>query len=497
APGAMVRIDGSSSVDADEDSLTYYWQQVDGPLFDFVSSDADSLLLDTSVPGSYLFGLRVHDGYSHSLPVWAQIVVGDSGSQIIMAHAGDDQLAVRDTPITLDARNSVGPEGVALTYEWEQLTGPITPISETAAPGVVDTSPSCTGCTLRYRLNVGPFPGSASSDDINISLVDRPFGIISESTSFEDGPGEATQTSITFSGETVLSDPLAIGAVTLSDDIITAKGFLPEALFVGPDMSEFPSELVLNLSYDADHAISSIYLLSTTLGIWKELDMQSPANDSKTIEVALAHGGLIAFVPTKAVVKDDESCACAGSQNTLWLLLVLLAFPWIAYRRRFLPVLFMALAMVWVQPAYATDVPHDLTTLANGCMDCHSLHAGSGLGLTQGASIAELCMSCHTSGQMASAMPFSSGDQATPGISGTSHRWDVSPISSTYGSQTPLEPLMRLDWDDQIACSTCHDSHSQSMAAFDPQASTTPGESGRHFLRMDNSQNEMCLDCHR
>ena len=55
--------------------------------------------------------------------------------------------------------------------------------------------------------------------------------------------------------------------------------------------------------------------------------------------------------------------------------------------------------------------------------------------------------------------------------------------SSTYG---------------KAACSTCHNQHGQSKNSFDPYASvyTSGGGEGRHFQRMDNEQNQMCLNCH-
>lgn len=55
--------------------------------------------------------------------------------------------------------------------------------------------------------------------------------------------------------------------------------------------------------------------------------------------------------------------------------------------------------------------------------------------------------------------------------------------SSTYG---------------KAACSTCHNQHGQSKNSFDPYAPayTSGGGEGRHFQRMDNEQNQLCLNCH-
>lgn len=47
-----------------------------------------------------------------------------------------------------------------------------------------------------------------------------------------------------------------------------------------------------------------------------------------------------------------------------------------------------------------------------------------------------------------------------------------------------------------VTCSVCHDAHSQTLTPWDPFASSTPGDSGRHFMSDDNDLNQMCEDCH-
>ena len=53
--------------------------------------------------------------------------------------------------------------------------------------------------------------------------------------------------------------------------------------------------------------------------------------------------------------------------------------------------------------------------------------------------------------------------------------------------------------DGKVVCSTCHDQHSQAASPADPAApaygGTGTGE-GRHFQRVDNDADQMCLSCH-
>ena len=125
------------------------------------------------------------------------------------------------------------------------------------------------------------------------------------------------------------------------------------------------------------------------------------------------------------------------------------------------------------------------------CDSCHIGHNAPGAGLTSTAGNANLCFSCHVSGGQASDLPMLSSEQAVPGTSGVHHRWDA--VTPVPGS---TEMAIRLENGTTIMCSTCHDQHSQLHPPFDPSASTTPGDAGRHFQRVANDAHQMCLDCH-
>ncbi|MEI8242271.1 MAG: cytochrome c3 family protein [bacterium] len=47
-----------------------------------------------------------------------------------------------------------------------------------------------------------------------------------------------------------------------------------------------------------------------------------------------------------------------------------------------------------------------------------------------------------------------------------------------------------------LACSLCHDQHSQTNTPFDANAPATPGAAGRHFQRINNNACQLCEDCH-
>ena len=47
-----------------------------------------------------------------------------------------------------------------------------------------------------------------------------------------------------------------------------------------------------------------------------------------------------------------------------------------------------------------------------------------------------------------------------------------------------------------LACSTCHDQHSETNTPFDINAPTNAGAIGRHFQRINNNACQLCTDCH-
>jgi len=180
--------------------------------------------------------------------------------------------------------------------------------------------------------------------------------------------------------------------------------------------------------------------------------------------------------------------------------------------------------------ALAIDPPHDATTTTN-CNSCHSLHNSAGPSLTKEAENYNLCLGCHSTSGSASTKPFQDTDQATPGTSGTSHRWTgVMPATDNpnnpYGlrrvdslNNTALKAKLGVfgtcsnpaytnktncetnggTWTAKVVCSVCHNIHSQSAAPWDPNAPSYSGSgtgNGRHFMRAANDLNQLCEDCH-
>lgn len=124
--------------------------------------------------------------------------------------------------------------------------------------------------------------------------------------------------------------------------------------------------------------------------------------------------------------------------------------------------------------ARAADAPHDESSATPiSCDSCHILHKATGAGLTNTAGNANLCASCHSARGPAFVMPES--DQAVPGGSGTSHRFDTAAVNALYGASTPLNAAVasRIPGGN-LQCSTCHDQHTGASSFKGRQRTSVP-----------------------
>jgi len=136
-------------------------------------------------------------------------------------------------------------------------------------------------------------------------------------------------------------------------------------------------------------------------------------------------------------------------------------------------------------PAAALDDPHGSAS-AIDCAQCHIAHNSLGDILVESTDglVTTMCLSCHSpGGWVGMSKVLSNSEAADPGVSGTSHAWDVPADNPGRGAAAPTTQALldHLAADGSITCATCHDPHSNSQPPF---------------LRLDNSADALCLDCH-
>lgn len=142
--------------------------------------------------------------------------------------------------------------------------------------------------------------------------------------------------------------------------------------------------------------------------------------------------------------------------------------------------------MLWATGAHAVDDPHAAASSIE-CAECHITHNSLGDILVESTDglVSTLCLSCHSpGGWVGMTKELSASEIADPGVSGTSHAWDAAADNANLGAELPQTQslLDHLASDDSITCATCHDPHNNTQSPF---------------LRLDNSADALCLDCHR
>ncbi|MBI5494963.1 MAG: CxxxxCH/CxxCH domain-containing protein [Deltaproteobacteria bacterium] len=200
----------------------------------------------------------------------------------------------------------------------------------------------------------------------------------------------------------------------------------------------------------------------------------------------------------QAPARTDQNCAQSAPVD-LAALGVLVALWGLARRRRAAGLIALGLVLL-PRASLALDAPHDTSRLPTACAQCHTPHNAPGAAITTTAGNSNLCLTCHAT--MALTTPSWAGtDQAIPGTSGSSHRWDALMVNATYNAAAPTDAEMLLRTEGtgataRLMCSTCHNQHSQQLTPFDPASSATAGANNRHYMRAANNTAQMCLQCH-
>ncbi|MFQ5524689.1 MAG: cytochrome c3 family protein [Thermoanaerobaculia bacterium] len=89
--------------------------------------------------------------------------------------------------------------------------------------------------------------------------------------------------------------------------------------------------------------------------------------------------------------------------------------------------------------AQFVDPPHSDVLLPDApCLACHTPHHADGISIIKAQTVPLLCQSCHNVTGQAANRPLSDTDQAFPGLSGTSHRWDSGPSGHVEAAGTNL-----------------------------------------------------------
>jgi len=177
--GQRVTLNALGSTDADDDALTFAWQQRSGPP---VTLDGANTPQPNFVPvtdGFYEFALTVTDGRGGSDISVVRVFVGDvDPATCPRADAGTDQTVNEGAAVRLRGGNSADPAGGPLTFDWFQLSGPQVSINGVFIAEPSFAAPQVTGADveLEFELTATNEQGCPDRDTVVITVRDRDPG---------------------------------------------------------------------------------------------------------------------------------------------------------------------------------------------------------------------------------------------------------------------------------------------------------------------------------
>lgn len=138
----VVTLDGSTSSDANGDSLTYAWTLTSKPTGSTAalsSATSSKPTFTADVAGTYLASLTVNDGKISSTTVTVSITAAVANAAPV-ANAGPAQTIVAGSTVALDGSGSTDANGDALTASWSITSKPAGSVASLSNPSAAKTT---------------------------------------------------------------------------------------------------------------------------------------------------------------------------------------------------------------------------------------------------------------------------------------------------------------------------------------------------------------------
>lgn len=167
---SIVTLDGGGSYDPQDESLTYRWRQITGPVVNLSNVnvvDPNFIPVDFAV---YVFELIVNDGFKDSPPDTVGIVIGNRAP---IADAGKPRYAAED-PVVLNGSGSFDPDQYGnLTYQWQQISGPSATIlgSDIPTPTIIEFLQTNDIQRCEFELTVSDGDLLSRPDTVEVIIV--------------------------------------------------------------------------------------------------------------------------------------------------------------------------------------------------------------------------------------------------------------------------------------------------------------------------------------
>jgi hypothetical protein len=179
-PTNSVKLDGSTSSDADGSIAGYQWSQVSGPsIATLTNSNLSIASAGNLIAGTYQFRLIVTDNKGATGTSTTSIVVSAANStnkKPIANGGGNKSYQTTASSFSLDGSGSTDSDGSITAYSWNQVAGPGT--TELAAPNSETTTVSkFVEGSYKYALTVTDDDGAKATDTVTINIIPAAVGI--------------------------------------------------------------------------------------------------------------------------------------------------------------------------------------------------------------------------------------------------------------------------------------------------------------------------------
>jgi beta-glucanase (GH16 family) len=204
-PTDTVVIDGTGSQD-DGVIMTFAWQQLSGPSIATLSGENTAILTASDlIEGAYVFRLTTTDDEALEDHDDVTVTVATASP---MAFAGNDQsVALPDNSVTLSGSGSDA-DGVIVSYEWLQISGPSTATLTDAKTADATASDLAEGSYV-FELTVTDDDTLTASDEVTVDVTNEVVNI---------ALGKPTTASSTASGSLASNGGFESGSGTSADD---------------------------------------------------------------------------------------------------------------------------------------------------------------------------------------------------------------------------------------------------------------------------------------
>ena len=292
-----VMLDGSGSVDADGNTLTFNWSFTSSPVNDpnpmLTNSDTATPTFPANVTGTYIAQLIVNDDIVDSEPATVTVTVGD-GNTPPAANAGPDQAVFAEDTVTLDGSASTDANGDPLTYSWTITSIP----PGSTLPALSDSSsvkPSFAATAIGgyiTQLTVNDGKASSMIDTVIISVDAANVKPVADA-----GPDQATTVDIGVSLDGIASSdadgdiltfswsftavPQGSGTPLFSDSTAEMPSFVPDVI------GEYVAQLIVNDGIedsDPDTVIINVEIGNTRPLANAGIDQTVMFSDSITVD---------------------------------------------------------------------------------------------------------------------------------------------------------------------------------------------------------------------